>query len=255
MLARRVQWGLTVLSILESLCGRTVGWMSSRQTNENRQILVRPLSNTPSESASPETTPLVGSLLRVSKSALDLRTDCSFEPGTPLDLEIPTSDQPAPHVLACVVQSKRDVKSSWTTECWLPLPLRRAELSWLGIKCGVPLKEDRRQSLRWGCRREAYFKEADTAEAEYCPAIVSDISFGGARLVVAGKAPDVGTNVEIVFERIAPMPPICMLSMVCHSKEHADGGATFGCGFVRELAWKELWSVVSPDGASERSHS
>jgi hypothetical protein len=162
-----------------------------------------------------------------------------------LDVEFPGLP-PAPHLLACVVKSTRQPEAKWTAECWLPLPLRRAELSWLGIKRGIALKADRRKSLRWACRGEAFFRSVGVNESDYYPATVSDISFEGVRLTVSGQAPEVGTSLEIVLERMPPAPPIRMLGIVCHRKELPESGNVFGCSFLRELGWNELWSVLSP---------
>jgi hypothetical protein len=238
-----------MLPVIKSFCTRTLGWPRVRSVDADRRVLIRtvatPQGGTHSEADS-QGSPLTASLLRASKTALDLLIDQPFDPGTRLDLEFPGPGGPAPHLLACVVRSTRQPQAKWTAECWLPLPLRRSELSWLGSKQGVPLKEDRRQWLRWSCRGDAFFRRASGAETEFFPATVSDISFGGVRLLAAAHAPEVGARLELVLERVPPAPAIRMLAIVCHTQVQPDGSTAFGCGFIRELGWNELWSVLSP---------
>jgi hypothetical protein len=238
-----------MLPVVKSFCTRALGWPPARLVTADRRVLIRPvtlLQAGPHSEADSQSSPLTASLLRASKSALDLLIDQPFDPGTRLDVEFPGFVEPAPHVLACVVRSTRQPEAKWTAECWLPLPLRRSELSWLGSKQGVPLKEDRRQWLRWSCRGDAFFRLASDVQTEYYPATVTDISFGGVRLVAVDHAPEVGARLELVLERVPPAPAIRMLAIVCHTQGQPDGSTAFGCGFIRELGWNELWSVLSP---------
>jgi hypothetical protein len=238
-----------MLPVVKSLCMRALGWPPARSMNADRRVLIRLVALPqvgPHSEADSESSPLTASLLRASKSALDLLIDQPFDPGARLDVEFPGPVEPAPHLLACVVRSTRRPEAKWTAECWLPLPLRRSELSWLASKQGVPLKEDRRQWLRWSCRGDAFFRRASDVQTEYYPATVSDISFGGVRLLTADHAPEVGARLELVLERMAPAPAIRMLGVVCHTHAQPDGSTAFGCGFIRELGWNELWSVLSP---------
>jgi hypothetical protein len=217
--------------------------------NADRRVLIRPVSlpeGVPNSEAGSQGSPLPASLLRASKSTLDLLIDQPFDPGTRLDIEFPGPVEPAAHLLACVVRSTRQREAKWAAECWLPLPLRQSELSWLGSRQRIPLKEDRRKSLRWSCRGDAFFRRAGEIETEYYPATVTDISFGGVQLVAFDHAPEVGAKLELVLERVPPAPAIRMLAVVCHTQGQPDGSTAFGCGFIRELGWNELWSVLSP---------
>ena len=177
---------------ITSFCARVLGWGSLPATDQDCRLLVRPLAN--DESPAParlsgNSEPLSANLLRASKNALDLITDRAFEPGVRLELEFPGPANFGPRMLACVVRSNRREDGKWTVECWLPLSLGASDMWWLGVRRGVPAKEDRRRWPRWPYQKTAFFRLAGSEEAKHYPATVDDVSFGGARLIVSAPAP------------------------------------------------------------------
>jgi hypothetical protein len=240
-----------VFATVTSLCARVLGWPNLPASDPDCQLLLWPLDEqgaNGTSSAAPQRASCQAILLRVSKSALDLLTDRALEPGARVELEFPAPANFGPRVLACVVRSLHREDGKWAVECFLPLPLGPSELSWLGTRGGVPSKTDRRRSPRWPYQKTAFFRRTGDEGGKHYPAKVEDVSFGGAKLIVAAPAPEVGASLELLLQR-TPSPPLCMLAVVCHARVQPDGNWALGCSFVRELSWNELASVVSPRSA------
>jgi hypothetical protein len=240
-----------VFPTVTSFCARVLGWPTLPASDPDCRLLLRPLDEQGAggtAQAESDRAPCQATLLSASKSALDLLTDRAFEPGARVELEFPAPANFGPRVLACVVRSLSRDDGKWAVECYLPLPLGPSELSWLGVRRGVPSKTDRRRFPRWPYQKTAFFRRVGEEGAKHYPAKVDDVSFGGARLLVAAPAPEVGASLELLLQR-TPSPPLCMLAVVCHARVQPDGNWALGCSFVRELSWNELASVVSPKAA------
>jgi hypothetical protein len=188
-------------------------------------------------------------VLNVSKDAINLITNRPVETGASLRLELPAiAEGPGTRVLACVVRATRTPKGRWIAECWLPLPLYDADLECLGVQLMEGPDGDRRAWPRWPCRGKAFFRPAGSADASQETAKITDLSFGGLRLTIATDPLELGTSVQLGLVRTAPMPPLEILSSLCHVRRQPGGGWSIGCTFIRELSWQELVSVLTDPG-------
>ena len=202
---------------ITSFCARVLGWGSLPVSDPDCRLLLRPLEDDAPAAPSRmpgQNTPLTASLLRASKSALDLISDRAFESGTRIELEFPGPANFGPRVLACVVCSNRREDGKWTVECWLPLSLGASDMWWLGVRRGVPAKEDRRRWPRWPYQKTAFFRLAGSEGAKHHPARLDDVSFGGVRLVVSAPAPEVALPWNCSCSERRPLLP-CACSASC----------------------------------------
>jgi hypothetical protein len=176
-------------------------------------------------------------ITNVSPSGIGLVVSRQFQPGTMLNIALPThSDECFRTVLACVIHVTPQKNETWALGCSFPTELSAEDLRVFGgdrVKSNI---EDCRTWVRFPCHvKMSYYSIDVEVEESRWPANVLNISANGIALVVS-KPVEPGALLTVELSRSADRDSRSLLTCVVYVKELLTGEWILGCTFASDLS-------------------
>ncbi len=173
----------------------------------------------------------------VSPSGIGLLVSRQFQPGTMLNIALPThSDECFRTVLVCVIHVTPQENETWALGCSFPTELSAEDLQAFGgdrVKADI---EDCRTWVRFPCHvKMSYYSIDVQVEENRWPAKVLNISANGIALVVS-KPVEPGALLTVELSRPVDHVPRALLTCVVYVKELGTGEWILGCTFASDLS-------------------
>jgi hypothetical protein len=201
------------------------------------------------ETICPTTAPLTpGSLAakvrNVSRGGVSLLVEHRFEPGSLLDIELPsTVEHPASTVLAYVVHATERSDGTWSLGCTFAREVAEEDLEALGAPGKKKEPPDQRNRERSVCKIAGKYQVLTAGQDRKGPAEVLNIWPSGVGLLTS-TAIDPGTLLSVELSAAQTGAVQTILACVVHVTYRGEQGWALGCNFIRELSTKELRQLL-----------
>jgi len=175
----------------------------------------------------------------VSPNGIGLIVSKKFEPGTMLNIALPTSsDQMFRMVLACVVRASPQEGDKWALGCSFATELKDEDLQSFGAGRVKSKENDCRTWVRNPCRMEMSYTSNGNREENYWSAKVLNISANGIGLRVTQPV-EPGTLLNVDLHLANGIHVQRVLACVVYVKEMGIGEWMLGCTLASDLSLQE----------------